>query len=167
MAVRHTNGQRPGPGQESVWDYPRPPRLEPSERHLLIRHRGQVVAETRRSVRVLETSHPPTYYIPAEDVRAELRERTGLSTRCEWKGRAVYYDVVVGGETVEGAAWSYPDPVPSFAELRGRLAFYAQPFEGCFVDGERVDAQTGRFYGGWITSDIVGPFKGGAGTAGW
>jgi uncharacterized protein (DUF427 family) len=150
-----------------VWDYPRPPRLEASARHLLIRHRGEVVAETRAALRVLETSHPPTYYIPREDVRAVLHPRLDVQTHCEWKGRAAYYDVEIAGETIRACAWSYPDPVPAFAELRGHLAFYAQPFEGCFVDGERVDSQTGRFYGGWITADVVGPFKGGAGTAGW
>lgn len=157
----------PGQGQESVWDYPRPPRMEESSRHLLIRHRGEVVAETRRALRVLETSHPPTYYIPRGDVRAVLHPRPDVQTRCEWKGTAVYYDVEVVGDFLRACAWSYPSPSARFAGLTDHLAFYAQPFEGCFVDGERVDAQTGRFYGGWITSEIVGPFKGGAGTAGW
>jgi uncharacterized protein (DUF427 family) len=134
---------------------------------VVIRHRGEIVAETRRPLRVLETSHPPTYYLPEEDVRAALRLRSDARTFCEWKGQARYYDVEVAGETIERAAWSYPDPVEAFEALRGHLSFYAHPFEACFVDGERVDPQQGRFYGGWITSDVVGPFKGGPRTAGW
>jgi uncharacterized protein (DUF427 family) len=141
--------------------------VEPCDRHLILRHRGEVVAETRRSLRVLETSHPPTYYFPPEDVRAALRLRRDTHTFCEWKGQADYYDVDVAGELIERAAWCYPSPTEEFAAIRDFLSFYAHPFDECLVDGEPVDAQQGRFYGGWITSNIVGPFKGGPQTAGW
>lgn len=157
----------PGPGQESVWDYPRPPRAEPTDKAVEVFFNGRKIAETRRAHRVLETSHPPTYYIPAEDVDARVLDRSERSTFCEFKGRAVYYSLVDGDQRSPYAAWSYPDPTPAFESIRDHLAFYPTRVEACFVDGERVAAQEGDFYGGWVTHEIVGPFKGGAGTWGW
>ncbi|ADI14422.1 DUF427 domain-containing protein [Truepera radiovictrix] len=157
----------PKAGQESVWDYPRPPKLEPTTRHLRVAFAGVTVAETRRALRVLETSHPPVYYFPPEDVRLDLLERTARSTLCEFKGRAVYWTLHAGGRRSESAAWSYPHPAPGYEALKDYLAFYPSRVESCWVDGERVTAQAGDFYGGWITGDIVGPFKGGPGTWGW
>ncbi len=157
----------PGPGQESAWDYPRPPRLESIDRHLRVVFNGVTVAETRRGWRVLETSHPPVYYFPPDDVaREHLRDAAG-SSFCEWKGGARYYDVVVGDRIAPRAAWYYPDPTPGFAALRGAVAFYCAPMDSCWVDGERAEPQPGGFYGGWVTSDVVGPFKGAPGTWGW
>ena len=156
-----------GPGQESVWSYPRPPVAQQTARRLRLVHRGVVVAETTRGVRTLETSHPPTYYFPPQDVATErLRPAAGRSL-CEWKGVARYFDVVVGGATLPRVAWSYPAPTPSFALLKDHLAFYAAPFDLCTVDGEPVEPQPGGFYGGWITSREAGPFKGGPGSQGW
>jgi uncharacterized protein (DUF427 family) len=157
----------PAPGQESVWDYPRPPTVEDSPRRILVVFNGVVVAETIRAKRVLETSHPPVYYIPPDDVRLEFLVPTGNASWCEWKGQAWYYSVAVGDRSAPNAAWSYPDPVRQYAEIAGYLAFYAGQMDACTVDGEQVQAQPGAFYGGWITSEIVGPFKGGPGTVGW
>ena len=157
----------PGPGQESVWDYPGPPRLEPTTSHLVVRVAGVTVAETRRGHRVLETSQPPAFYFPPEDVDLALVRPSAHRTWCEWKGAARYLDVVVGDRVVPEAAWAYDEPTPAFAAIAGHLAFYAQKADECFVDGERVQANEGGFYGGWITSKVVGPFKGGPGTLGW
>ncbi len=157
----------PGPGQESVWDYPRPPRLEDSSQRLRVIFNGVTIADTTGGKRVLETSHPPVYYIPPEDIRMEYLEHLSRSTYCEWKGQAGYYTVVVEGKRAEGSAWFYPNPTPSFAAIKGYVAFYAEPMDACFVDDEQVQPQPGNFYGGWITSAIVGPFKGGMGTWGW
>ncbi|MEP6852447.1 MAG: DUF427 domain-containing protein [bacterium] len=164
---------RPGPDQESVWDYPRPPRLERSTRRVSVTHGGVTVAETDRAWRVLETSHPPSWYVPRADVdQSLLQPSSARATVCEWKGRATYWDVVISGrtaiedQTVTGAAWSYEDPTPGFAELAGALSFMPNRFR-CSVDGELVRAQDGGFYGGWVTDDVVGPFKGGPGTLGW
>ncbi len=127
-----------------------------------------VIADSRRTQRVLETSHPPVYYIPPEDVRlAGYFALTARSTYCEFKGAARYYTITVGDLTETDAAWTYLDPSPGFASLRGSIAVYPSRMEACFVDGERVEAQPGDFYGGWITADIVGPFKGAAGSWGW
>jgi uncharacterized protein (DUF427 family) len=156
-----------GPGQESVWTFPRPSIAQPSARHLRIEHRGGVVAETRRAIRTIETSHPPTYYFPLEDVDAVVTRLPRSGSFCEWKGAAVYFDVSVAGTTVPEAAWSYPTPTSPFAAIAGYLAFYAAAFDGCFVDGERVRPQPGGFYGGWITSDLAGPFKGVPGSQFW
>ena len=155
-----------GPGQESVWSYPRPAVAESTARHLAIEHAGRRVAETRSAVRTLETSHPPTYYFPPGDIVAELRP-TSRRSLCEWKGQAFYFDVAVGGEVLEGAAWNYPAPAPAFAGLQRYVAFYAAAFDACFVDGERVTPQPGGFYGGWITSREAGPFKGAPGSRFW
>lgn len=156
----------PGPGQESVWDYPRPPRLEVTDRHLVVAFAGEVVAETHRAHRVLETSQPPAYYFAPADVRTDLLRPSTRRTFCEWKGQASYFDVVVGDAVAEAAAWTYPSPVPAFEAIRGHLAFYAQLLD-CSLDGEVVVGNEGTFYGGWITTHVVGPFKGGAGTAHW
>jgi uncharacterized protein (DUF427 family) len=156
----------PGPGQESVWDYPRPPKLELSSRQVRILFQGQVIAETSRAYRVLETSHPPTWYIPRADIQMQFLQQAGKQSHCEWKGAATYWSVQVGDQTVENAAWSYEQPTPNFAPIQGYLAFYPNYFE-CYVDEERVQSQPGSFYGGWVTRDVVGPFKGGAGTWGW
>ena len=157
----------PAPGQESVWDYPRPPRLEPTTRHIRVVFNGVTIADTHRAWRVLETSHPPVYYIPPEDIRMEyLRPGAGRSF-CEWKGTAGYYTLEVNSQQVENVAWFYPNPTPAFAAIRDHVAFYAAPMDSCTVDGERVTPQPGGFYGGWITADVVGPFKGEPGTMGW
>ena len=157
----------PGPGQESVWDYPRPPRLEPTTSHLEVRFAGVTVADTRRGHRVLETSQPPAFYLPPDDVTVDLLVPSNHRTFCEWKGPARYYDLVVGDRVSERAAWAYDDPTPAFAAIAGHLAFYPQRVDECRVDGEVVRSNEGAFYGGWITSTVVGPFKGGAGTAHW
>lgn len=157
----------PGPGQESVWDYPRPPRVEPTDAHLRVEHRGIVLAETRRGWRVLETSQPPAFYLPLDDVATELLRPSSRRTCCEWKGTASYLDLVLEDECVEAVAWTYPEPTAGFESIAGHLAFYAQRVDACWVDGERVRANDGGFYGGWITSRVVGPFKGGPGTLGW
>lgn len=156
-----------GPGQESVWAYPRPPIAERSSARIVIGHRGVVVAATTASIRTLETSHPPSYYIPRADIAAGvLRSATG-SSFCEWKGFASYWDVIVGDEILAAVGWSYPDPTPAFAALRDHIAFYAAPFDRCSVDGETVVPQPGGFYGGWITSKQAGPFKGVPGSRFW
>jgi uncharacterized protein (DUF427 family) len=156
-----------GPGQESVWTYPRPAVAEACTAHVVIRHRGLVVADTRASVRTLETSHPPSYYIPAADIAAGVLRRAAGSSFCEWKGVAAYWDVVVGDAVLRRVGWSYPEASGGFAILRDHVAFYAGPFDRCTVDGETVIPQEGGFYGGWITNWVVGPFKGGPGTMGW
>ena len=159
-------GVEPGPGQESVWDYPRPPRLEPTARHLVVGLAGETVADTVRAQRVLETSQPPAYYIDPVDVRLDLLLPSTHTTFCEWKGLATYFDVEVGDIVAEAAVWTYRNPFPAFRPITDHLAFYAQVLR-CSVDGEDVVANEGTFYGGWITRDVVGPFKGGVGTAHW
>jgi len=152
---------------ESVWDYPRPPRVEACTRRVRVVLEGVMIADTTRALRVLETSHPPVYYIPPEDVRGEYLRRNRRRTFCEFKGAAGYYDLVVGEREVRDAAWSYPEPAAGFEALRDHVAFYPGRVDAAFVDDEQVRAQAGDFYGGWITADIEGPFKGGPGTAGW
>lgn len=148
------------PGQESVWSYPRPAIAEPTTRHLRIIHRGVTIAETSRAIRTLETSHPPSYYFPPEDIAPGLLRPSRRSSFCEWKGVAAYFDVEVAGETLRDVAWSYPNPSPAFAALQGHIAFYAAPFDACTVDGAQVTPQPGPFYGGWISPFEAGPFKG-------
>ncbi|MFG3104480.1 DUF427 domain-containing protein [Streptomyces sp. NPDC048182] len=153
---------------ESVWDYPRPPAVRADDRLVRVECAGQVVAETRRALRVLETSHPPVFYLPPEDVRTDLlRAVAGGRSWCEWKGRARYWDVVVGDDVRPGAAWGYPDPEPGYTLLTGHFAFYPGRMDRCTVAGEEVRSQEGDFYGGWITGEVRGPFKGGPGTLGW
>lgn len=163
----NTRPIEPKPGQESVWDYPRPPRLEDSPKHIQIVFNGITIVDTHRAKRVLETSHPPVYYIPPEDIKMEYLSRTMQSSFCEWKGQAIYYTLRVGDKQATNAAWSYPNPTASFATIKDYLAFYPSRMDACYVNSEQVQSQPGDFYGGWITNDIVGPFKGGAGTWGW
>ncbi len=165
---------------ESVWDYPRPPKLESTPRHLRIVHAGIVLADTTRALRILETSHPPVYYIPQADILMQLlRPASRRGSFCEFKGIATYWDLDLGGAhqpdgtpapatpVVTAAAWSYADPSRAYRALKDHLAFYATKLDACTVDGERVLAQPGDFYGGWITSHVRGPFKGAPGTLGW
>jgi uncharacterized protein (DUF427 family) len=164
MSVRP---DRPGPGQESVWAYPRPAIAEPCGRRIEIIHRGRTLVDTRASIRTLETSHPPSYYAPQADILMSALRPSAHRSLCEWKGEAVYFDLVLDDAVLRDVAWSYPAPTPAFAMLRDHLAFYAGPLEGCFVDGERAEAQPGGFYGGWVTSQLAGPFKGVPGSRFW
>ncbi|TRD12774.1 DUF427 domain-containing protein [Erythrobacter insulae] len=156
-----------GPGQESVWDYPRPAICEPTPRRIQIIHNNIVLADSTQAWRTLETSHPPTYYIPPADVRLECLEPNAKRSLCEWKGQARYWDVVMDSGRLAGAAWSYPAPTPSFAGIKDHLAFYPDPFDQCLVDGEVITPQPGQFYGGWISQYEAGPFKGGPGSRFW
>ena len=164
-----------GPGQESVWEYPRPPRVEPVPERIRVVVDGLTIADTKRAFRVLETSHPPSYYVPLEDVRGDLLPANARTSLCEFKGRATYVDLHIPGEltasrrprTVAGVAWTYPAPAPGYEAIRGHLAFYASRVDEAWVGDERATAQKGDFYGGWITSRVAGPFKGGPGTGGW
>ncbi len=152
---------------ENVWDYPRPPALEPCERRVRLELGGVTIADSGRALRVLETSHPPTIYLPVEDVAEGVLRPAARGSLCEWKGRAAYHDVVAGGRTVPRGAWSYPAPAARFAALAGHVSFYPGRVDGAWLGDERVRPQPGDFYGGWITADLRGPFKGGAGTVGW
>ena len=165
--MERTQRIAPGPGQESVWDYPRPPRVEDSARRIRVVFNGVTIADTRRARRVLETSHPPVYYIPPEDVRPEFLQAAPQRSFCEWKGQARYYTVRAGDREAAQAAWSYADPTPAFAGIRDYVAFYPAKMDACLVDEEAAQPQPGDFYGGWVTADIVGPFKGAPGTSGW
>lgn len=157
----------PAPGQESVWDYPRPPRLESSRKRIQVVFNDVVIADTQQAQRVLETSHPPVYYIPPQDIQMAYLELTSRSSFCEWKGQAAYYTVTVGEQQAENAAWFYPNPTAAFTAIQDYVAFYPSRMQACYVEEELVQAQPGDFYGGWITSEIVGPFKGGVGSWGW
>lgn len=156
----------PGEGQESVWDYPRPPKLVPDPRLIEVRTQDHFIASTKRALRVLETASPPTFYLPYEDVRMELLQPATGGSFCEWKGHAGYLDLISGDEIIEQVAWSYERPFGPFAEIADHMAFYPGRLH-CYVDGERARHQAGSFYGGWITNEIVGPFKGEPGTGGW
>ncbi|MFV8753859.1 DUF427 domain-containing protein [Nannocystaceae bacterium ST9] len=156
-----------GPGQESVWDYPRPPRVVADARRVRIEFEGKPIAESTRALRLLETSHPPTWYVPITDVIAGVWVPNLRSSNCEFKGRARYFDLVVGERRSIDAGWFYPEPTPAFAQLRDHLCFYASRVDAAWVDEVRVVPQAGLFYGGWITPDVVGPFKGAPGTSGW
>lgn len=157
----------PGHGQESVWDYPRPPRVEPVTDRVVIRFGGQVIVDTRDAVRVLETSHPPVYYLPRAAFAEGTLERASGASFCEFKGAAKYLSVRSGTSLAESSAWYYPRPNPGYELLTDRIAVYPSAMDSCEVAGERVVAQAGDFYGGWITSRVVGPFKGEPGTLGW
>lgn len=159
--------EHPGPAQESVWDYPRPPALEPTPRRIRVVLAGETIVDTTSAWRVLETSHPPNYYFPPEDIRLAVLIPADRGSVCEWKGRAEYFSVRVGDHEYANAAWAYPNPTPRFTPIAGYVAFYAGPMDRCLVDEEVVTPQPGGFYGGWITADIVGPFKGSPGTTGW
>jgi uncharacterized protein (DUF427 family) len=158
---------KPKPGQESVWDYPRPPRVEDSIDHIQVVCNGVTLADTHRAKRILETSHPPVYYIPPEDIKMECLLPGPRTTFCEFKGQASYYTISVNGKTIHNGAWYYSDPSKGFESIANFVAFYPSKMDACFVNGEQVQAQHSDFYGGWITSRVVGPFKGGAGTQGW
>lgn len=149
-----------------MWDYPRPPRIDSDSRLVRIVHGNMTIAETRRAFRVLETASPPTVYIPPEDVRTDLLVRAPDTTICEWKGPATYWSLHIDGCSVPNVAWSYETPYPEFEAIRGCLSFYPSKL-ACYIDEHRVQAQLGGFYGGWVTPEIVGPFKGQAGTGGW
>ncbi|MCG6866640.1 MAG: DUF427 domain-containing protein [Thiogranum sp.] len=164
---RPAGAPEPGAGQESVWDYPRPPVIVDDTRLVQVRFNDTLIAETRAARRVLETASPPTFYLPPESVNSDcLRPESGVSSFCEWKGTASYFSVCAGKGCVKHAAWSYCEPFAGFSGIRGYLAFYPDRLE-CYVDGERVRAQAGGFYGGWVTGKIVGPFKGEPGTLNW
>ena len=154
-------------GMEDVWSYPRPPALVPCARRVRIEFGGRTIADSARALRVLETSHPPTIYVPPEDVAADVLRPVSRRSMCEWKGQASYFDLVAGERVERAAAWTYRDPVPAFAALRDHVAVYPGRMDACWLDDERVQAQEGDFYGGWITADLKGPFKGAAGTWGW
>jgi uncharacterized protein (DUF427 family) len=157
----------PKKGQESVWDYPRPPRMEDCLSTIRIIFSNEIIAETKSAKRILETSHPPVYYIPPEDIKMEYLIPASGKSWCEWKGVARYYSIKARDEAVEKAAWYYPEPTMPFISLKNYVAFYAGPMDACFVNGEKVAPQPGGFYGGWITKNIVGPFKGDLGTMFW
>ena len=153
---------------EDVWSYPRPPALQSVRpRVVRIRFAGGEIASTEAAWRVLETSHPPVYYLPKEAFHDCLLEAAPGGSFCEWKGSARYWTIVAGGRRAESVAWSYPDPTPAFAALRDHLAVYAGPMDACFIGDEKVVPQPGGFYGGWITRNLKGPFKGVPGSAGW
>ncbi len=156
----------PGPGQESVWDYPRPPVLRPDGRRAEVKVGRVTIAATREAILVLETSHPPGWYFPPGDVDPVYLRREPGSSSCEWKGDATYWSAMVGEVEVQRVAWSYPRPTPDYVAIAGYLSFYPQRVE-CLVEGRRVEPQGGGFYGGWVTPEVVGPFKGAPGTMGW
>jgi len=156
-----------GPGVESVWDFPRPPRLEPVRHRIRVVFGGETIAATTAAYRLLETSHPPSYYLPPEGIVPGALVRANRRSRCEWKGTAQYFDVVAGTRTEAEAAWGYDRPLPPFDAIAGHVAFYAGRMDACFVGDEQVLAQPGGFYGGWITSTVAGPFKGAPGTERW
>lgn len=158
----------PAPGQESVWDYPRPPRIEPVSLSLRVENGARTIAAAAGGWRILETSHPPVYYLPPAAVVAGTLAPNDRTSFCEFKGTARYWDLVEDGRIlVPDVAWSYPVPARAYGALANHLAFYASRVDACYVGDERVAPQAGDFYGGWITSAIVGPFKGAAGTWGW
>ncbi|MEO0642835.1 MAG: DUF427 domain-containing protein [Pseudomonadota bacterium] len=163
----HPDPDPVGPGRESVWDYPRPAIAEPTERRIQIIHCEVNLVDSRRAWRTLETSHPPTYYIPPADVAMKHLVPNPRRTMCEWKGQARYWDIQVGSNVIEAGAWAYSDPTPTFAGIRGFLAFYPDPLDQCLVDGEAITPQPGQFYGGWISQYEAGPFKGGPGSRFW
>lgn len=166
--MNHPERIEPQPGQESVWDYPRPPRLEKSPKQIKIIFNNIAIADSCNTYRVIETSHPPVYYIPPEDIKTEyLHSGSSKRSFCEWKGFAGYYDLVVRDKKVINSGWYYPQPTEYFEPIKNYVAFYPSKMDACYVNGELVIAQAGDFYGGWITKDIVGPFKGSAGSWGW
>ncbi|RMF24046.1 MAG: DUF427 domain-containing protein [Cyanobacteria bacterium J083] len=158
---------KPQPGQESVWDYPRPPKLETCTKRIQVVFNGVIIADSNDNYRILETSHPPVYYISPQAIKTEYLQSNPQQSFCEWKGVAHYYDVVVKEKKLEAVAWFYPSPTARFKAIANYVAFYAQPMDACLVDGEKVTPQPGGFYGGWITKNIVGPFKGEPGSWGW
>ena len=166
MAVT-SRREKPQNGQESAWDYPRPPQVESTRCRLRVIFNGETIADTTRAFRVLETSHPPVYYIPAEDIAMQYLSRTPRETFCEFKGSASYWTVTVGDRVSMNAAWSYENPAAGYEAIKDTISFYASRVDTAYVNDEQVAPQEGDFYGGWITLDVVGPFKGGPGTRGW
>ena len=156
----------PGAGQESVWDYPRPPKIDPDNRTVIVNYKTVIVAESRNTVRILETSSPPVFYIPEKDIDLTKLEKGEGSSLCEWKGQGGYWNVTIDGNKIINAGWSYEKPFPGYEFIRNYVAFCPERLE-CFVDGERVLPQPGKFYGGWVTSEITGPFKGEKGSEWW
>ncbi len=156
-----------GPGEESVWDYPRPPRVEAALLPVRVELGGRVLAASTRALRVVETASPPAYYVPPGDVDTSCLEPSPLESFCEWKGLARYHHLRVGSRFARDAAWSYPEPEAGFHALRDHLAFYPGRVDACFLGRERVRPQPGPFYGGWVTGAIKGPFKGEPGTEAW
>ena len=167
MSGRPGNIIAPGPGQESVWDYPRPPAVKPDSRLVTVAFAGVEIAHSSTAVRVLETSHPPAFYIPPEDVDTQFLEPSDHSSFCEFKGQAVYFNMRVADRISVNAAWSYPNPQPGYETIKGFFSFYPGKTDECTVGGQIVTPQAGDFYGGWITPEIVGPFKGEPGTISW
>lgn len=153
--------------KDSVWNYPRPPRVERTSKRVRVIFNEEIIADSRQAMRVLETSHPPVYYIPPEDVRQEFLHHSPRRSWCEFKGSAQYWTVRVGDREAQNAAWSYPMPTPGYEAIHNHYAFYPHLMDACYVDEEKVIPQPGSFYGGWITSDLEGPFKGEPGTEGW
>ncbi len=158
---------KPNEHQESVWDYPRPPHMELTSKRVRVVFNGIVIADSTQAKRVLETSHPPVYYIPPEDIHLDYLNSTSRRSYCEFKGGASYWTISVADRESVDAGWSYKAPSPGYEAITDHIAFYANRVDECYVDDERVQAQAGDFYGGWITVDIVGPFKGASGTSGW
>lgn len=152
---------------ESVWDYPRPPALRATEEVVEVHLGGQLIARTSAPIQVLETSHPPTYYLPVGAFAGDVLRPAAGSSWCEFKGRAAYFDLVAGDRVASRAAWHYPQPTPGYVDLLGHVALMPAAVDACYVDGERVQPQEGSFYGGWITAKVAGPFKGAPGTLGW
>jgi len=161
----------PGPGQESVWDFPRPPRVEPVTLAVRVELGGHIVASSTRALRIVETAGAPCYYVPPDDCDAAALQRTEKWTVCEWKGAAYAYDVMAGGRTVREGAWSYLEPLTDlgmgYERIAGWFAFYASRMDACWLGEERVRPQPGGFYGGWVTANLTGPIKGEPGTEGW
>ena len=165
--LRPTDIVAPGPGQESVWDYPRPPRVEPVTARVLVEFGGRVLAETTRALRVCETSSPPVYYIPPADVDLSCLVPSERTSFCEWKGVAHYWSVQTSGRIATDAGWSYPEPDPGYEAIQNFLSFYPRRMDACYVGEQRVTPQPGFYYGGWVTPDLVGPFKGVPGSEAW
>jgi len=165
--MRRPNPDPVAPGQESVWAYPRPPALASTTEHVVVRLGGETIAESRRAIRVLETSHAPVYYLPPDDVRRRALEPSGRRSFCEFKGAATYADVVVGDRRAPAACWWYAEPTAAFEPIALWIAFYPSKMDRITVDGEAVRPVGGDFYGSWVTSRVAGPFKGGPGTEGW
>lgn len=164
---QHARPITPGPGQESVWDYPRPPRVEPVPERVRVVVGGTTIADSTAALRVLETAGAPVYYMPRRDIRMDLLRPSPHRTWCEWKGEASYWSLHDGTRDVSNVAWTYEQPKPGYEAITGHLAFYAGRVDEAWLGDERATPQPGRFYGGWVTSRIVGPFKGEAGTEGW
>ncbi|MEE2892827.1 MAG: DUF427 domain-containing protein [Pseudomonadota bacterium] len=167
MSGRHPQPDPIAPGEESVWEYPRPPRLESVAERVRVEFGGRVVIDTTRALRMLETSHPPTFYLPFEDADPDAFQPCLGRSFCEWKGVAEYFDVFADGARAPRSAWRYPAPSAEYAALAGHLSLYAGPMDACWVGDHRVTPQPGQFYGGWITPGIRGPFKGEPGTEFW